>query len=595
MNAVIGTAGHVDHGKSSLIHALTGINPSRLPQELERSMTIDLGFAHFTSPRGDKIGIIDVPGHERFIRNMVSAVWGLDLVLFVVSADEGWAPLSMEHLRIITAMGKRECILVLTKCDLVDKAQLQLVEDEALEHFLDTMGTLPDVVHVSAHTGQNIEQLKQVIVEKTQNLPERDELDHGAHLYVDRVFSVNGIGTTITGTLRGTEIKENDTLTLFPGNQPVKVRSLQRYHSQVEIAEPYSRTAVGLKQVNKKSVSRGSCLVANPDAITMSTDWIVQLDPQFSSSLKKQGVVEIALGTSHTQAKCFVYADGQLARLQLEEAIPAFWGQPMLIIQHGGSRIIGSGKVAWLHPLNPKLRNLLQEALTTINIKSADLESKIALEIQLNGYTLRHANIKQPDHSEVLGAWWILPKAKKKLHDACANVLNNAISAMTIEDIAKNTLHPLTLAEAMIDQGCASNEWQKIKGGIVNSFNLSSDALPDNLQNLYDDIKACGISGFEAGKSRIVGIKRLLRALTEKDLIVPTEDDIFFALEVYNDIVKQIMINRKTGERFAIADARERIELSRKQFIPLLNRMEKDGWVKRIENDREVCKEYVEN
>ena len=200
MNAVIGTAGHVDHGKSSLIHALTGINPSRLPQELERSMTIDLGFAHFTSPRGDKIGIIDVPGHERFIRNMVSAVWGLDLVLFVVSADEGWAPLSIEHLRIITAMGKRECILVLTKCDLIDKAQLQLVEDEALEHFLDTMGTLPDVVHVSAHTGQNIEQLKQVIVEKTQNLPERDELDHGAHLYVDRVFSVNGIGTTITGT-----------------------------------------------------------------------------------------------------------------------------------------------------------------------------------------------------------------------------------------------------------------------------------------------------------------------------------------------------------------------------------------------------------
>lgn len=295
MNAVIGTAGHVDHGKSSLIHALTGINPSRLPQEIERSMTIDLGFAHFSAPNGDKIGIIDVPGHERFIRNMVSAVWGLDLVLFVVSADEGWAPLSTEHLRIITAMGKRECILVLTKCDLVDEQQRQIIEDEALEHFLNTMDNLPDIVHVSAHTGEGIEQLKSLIIEKTRSLPTRDELDHGAHLYVDRVFSVNGIGTTITGTLRGAEIKDNDTLTLFPGNQPVKVRSLQSYHTQVEIAEPYSRTAIGLKQVNKKSVGRGSCIVANPDAITLSTEWIVQLNPQFSSQLKKQGMVEVAL------------------------------------------------------------------------------------------------------------------------------------------------------------------------------------------------------------------------------------------------------------------------------------------------------------
>ena len=595
MNAVIGTAGHVDHGKSTLIHALTGINPSRLPQEIERAMTIDLGFAHFTTPKGDKIGIIDVPGHERFIRNMVSAVWGLDLVLFVVSAEEGWAALSEEHLRIITAMGKHECILVLTKCDLVSDEQRQMVEDEALEHFLNTMDTLPDVVHVSAQNGLGMEALKKLIIAKTKALPSRDELDHGAHLYVDRVFSVNGIGTTITGTLRGAAIKENDTLTLFPGNQSVKVRSLQSYHNQVEIAEPYSRTAIGLKQVNKKSVSRGSCIVAYPDSITMSTDWVVQLNPQFSSKLKKQGVVEVALGTSHTQAKCFVYADGQLARLQLNEAIPAFWGQPMLIIQHGGSQIIGAGKVAWLHPLKPKMRTFLQEALTSINIKSADLQSKIALEIQLNGFTLRQSDIKQPDHSEVLGEWWILPTALKKLHNDCTNVLNNAISAMTVEDIAKAINHPASLTEAMINRGCDNNEWQKIKGGIVNSFNLASDALPDNLQNLYDDIKKCGISGFEAGKSRIVGIKRLLRALTEKDLIVPTEDDIFFTLDIYNEIVRDIMINRSIGDIFSIADARERINLSRKQFIPLLNRMEKDGWVKRIDNDREVCREYLES
>lgn len=595
MNAVIGTAGHVDHGKSSLIHALTGIHPSHLPQELQREMTIDLGFANFTTDQGDKIGVIDVPGHERFIRNMVSAVWGLDLVLFVVAADEGWAPLSMEHLRIITAMGKKEVILVLTKCDLVDETQRQAAEDEALEYFLEITNNLPDVISVSAHTGAGMSELKQMIATKVQALPNRDELDHGAHIYVDRTFSVTGIGTTVTGTLRGQALSENDTLTLFPGNMPVRVRSLQNYHQQVETANPYSRTAVGLKQINKKLVKRGSCLVANADAISMSTDWIVQLNPQFSDQLKKQGMVEVALGTSHAHAKCFVYADGQLARLQLQEAIPSFWGQPMLIIQHGGSQIIGAGKVAWTQPLDRKMRNVFQEIITSINIKSADLESKLALEIQLNGFTLRHAEVTQPDDSSVLGNWWILPKALKKLHDACALILNNAISAMPVEDIARATQYPLSLVEAMVEQGCHNGEWQKIKGGVVNSFNLSNDALPDNLQHLYDEIEKCGSSGFEAGKSRIVGIKRLLRALTEKDMIIPTEDDIFFTKTAYEDLVKSIMTHRKLGERFTVADARERTELSRKQLIPLFNKMERDGWVRRIDNDREVCREYTEN
>lgn len=163
---------------------------------------------------------------------------------------------------------------------------------------------------------------------------------------------------------------------------------------------------------------------------------------------------------------------------------------------------------------------------------------------------------------------------------------------MTVEEIAKQVKHPLSLTEAMIEQGCQKGEWQRIKGGIVNAFNLASDTLPDNLQQLYDAIDACGSAGFEAGKSRIVGIKRLLRALTEKSLIIPTENDIFFSTKAYEQLVQNIMLDRKLGERFTVADARERTDLSRKQLIPLFNRMEKDGWVKRIENDREVCREY---
>ena len=594
MNAVIGTAGHVDHGKSSLIHALTGIHPSHLPQELQREMTIDLGFAHFSTSAGDKIGIIDVPGHERFIRNMVSAVWGLDMVLFVVAADAGWAALSEEHLRIISAMGVKNCILVLTKCDLVDNTRLVEVENDALERFLCEMDILPEVVHVSAHTGQGIEALKQMIADKVKNIPKREDLDTQTHLYVDRVFSVNGVGTTVTGTLRGGELKEGDTLTLFPGGQTVKVRSLQGYHKQLEVSPPYSRTAVGLKQVNKKLISRGSCLVANANAISVSTDWIIQLNPQFSTLLKKQSIIEVALGTAHTRAKCFVYADGQLARLQLEEPIPAFWGQPVLLIQHGGSQIIGAGRLVWVQPLDSKMRKTLQETLPKIVIKSADITSKLTLQLALDGYSRQIKGIDQPEQVACMGEWWIREENLKQLHAKCDELLNKAVNALGLEDLTRATGYPASLIEVLVASECASERWQKIEGGIVSAQSRQSGTLPADQQRLLDEIKNAGTLGFEAAKSTIGGIKPLLRALTERQLIIPTEDNLFFTRAVYDDIVKKIMTGRNVGDMFTVADARELTELARKQLIPLFNRMERDGWVKRVGNDRKVCRLYKE-
>ncbi len=594
MNAVIGTAGHVDHGKSSLIHALTGIHPSHLPQELQREMTIDLGFAHFSTPAGDKIGIIDVPGHERFIRNMVSAVWGLDMVLFVVAADAGWAALSEEHLRIISAMGVKNCILVLTKCDLVDDTRLAEVENDALERFLCEMDILPEVVHVSAHTGQGIEALKQMITEKVKNIPKREDLDSQTHLYVDRVFSVNGVGTTVTGTLRGGELKEGDTLTLFPGGQTVKVRSLQGYHKQLEVSPPYSRTAVGLKQVNKKLISRGSCLVANADTISVSTDWIIQLNPQFSTMLKKQSIIEVALGTAHTRAKCFIYADGQLARLQLEEPIPAFWGQPVLLIQHGGSQIIGAGRLVWVQPLDSKMRKTLQETLPKIVIKSADITSKLTLQLALDGYAHQIKDVNKPEQVACMGEWWIREENLQQLHAKCDELLNKAVNALGLEDLARSTGYPVSLIEVLVAQECASERWQKIEGGIVSAQSRQSGTLPTDQQKLLDEIQKTGTQGFDAAKSTIGGIKPLLRALTERQLIVPTEDNLFFTRAVYDDIVKRIMTGRNVGDMFTVADARELTELARKQLIPLFNRMERDGWVKRVGNDRKVCRLYKE-
>ena len=596
MNAVIGTAGHVDHGKSSLIQALTGIHPSHLPQELLRSMTIDLGFAYFDTPDGSNIGIIDVPGHERFIRNMVSAVWGLDLVLFVVAADEGWAALSTEHLRIISAMGITNCILVLNKCDLVDKNRLAEVENKALENFLETMELIPDVMYVSSHTGDGIDQLKKAIIAKTSSFNQQSTLEPHAHLYVDRVFSVNGVGTTVTGTLRSNAVTEGDVLTLFPGKQTVKIRSLQSYHQQLKTIQPYARAAIALKQVSKKSLGRGSCLVANPDAVIMTTDWIVQLNPQFSSLLKKQSIVEVALGTAHVRAKCFVYAGGLLARLILEEPIPAFWGQRLLLIQHGGSSLIGAGRLVWSKAITKEMRKILQDKLPALAVNDNNIQqAKLALELELSGYAQQNEDVSLPDHVASLGKWWVRESHLTFLCKVCDDFLNDAINAVGIEDLARVTLAPSSLIEQVVTQECQTGRWQKIETGIIATSAREGNKLPANQQHILNQIKEAGEQGFESDKSTISGIKPLLRALTERKLIIPTEDNIFFYKEIYDGLVQSIMKNRQLADTFNVADARERTQLSRKQIIPLLNRLERDGWVKRVGNDRKVCRAYEIN
>lgn len=591
MYAVIGTAGHVDHGKSSLIHALTGIHPSHLPQELERNMTIDLGFAYLKAPDGGKVGIIDVPGHERFIRNMVSSVWGLDMALFIVAADEGWASLSEEHLRVIAAMGLKNCIVVLTKCDLADQKRQDDVEEDVLEHFLGTMDLLPDVVRVSAHTGHGIDVLKALIFSKIESLQTRQDLSADTHVYVDRVFSVAGIGTTVTGTLRGRQIHDDDVLTLFPGGQSVRVRSLQSYHEPLKDVPAYSRVAVGLKQVNKKLISRGSCLVANPHDVTVSTDWIVQLNPRFSE-MKKQSELEVALGTAHTQAQCYVFADGQLARLQLKEPIPAFWGQPLLLIQHGGSRIIGAGRLVWMQSVDRKLRKALEQALPELEAESNDPAIKVRLELGLNGYTLAQSDIPVPDGAQEVGQWWVNNSCVDEVVKQCNEILTSAINAVSLNELARRVGYPGGLIDLLVNKECEANRWQRIEGGIVSLQMRADGSLPADQAELLAIIEQAGTRGFVANPQRQPGIQRLLRSLTERKRIIPTIDNMFFTTEVYHRLLELIMRNRVLGEEFGVADARDRTELGRKQLIPLLNRIEKDGWLRRIGDNRVVSKVF---
>ncbi len=256
---VIGTAGHIDHGKSALVKVLTGIDPDRLKEEKEREMTIDLGFAYLTLPSGQKVGIVDVPGHERFIRNMLAGATGIDLVLFVVAADEGMMPQSKEHLEILELLAIKKGIIVVTKIDLVEEDWLSLIVSDINEAVKGTFLQGAPIVFVSTKKGKGITELKQKIDEMLTVTPTRDWLSP-TRFPIDRVFTMAGFGTVVTGTLWEGKIKVGDTLELLPQGKTVRIRNIQSHKEKVKEGEAGTRLALNLVGVSKSEVKRGDVL-----------------------------------------------------------------------------------------------------------------------------------------------------------------------------------------------------------------------------------------------------------------------------------------------------------------------------------------------
>ena len=258
-HVIIGTAGHVDHGKSSLIRALTGIETDRLKEEKERGLSIELGFAYFDLPNGLRAGIVDVPGHEKFIRNMLSGAYGMDIVLLVVDAKEGVQEQTFEHLEIIDLLGISIGVLVITKSDLVDSNQLEDSTEMSREVLTGTTLEGSPTVAVSNITGQGIDRLKQTIVDQVENATKEGFKNGIPRLYTDRIFSMPGFGAFVTGTLTGGLIQQDQRMKILPGRNEVRVRGIQVHNEPTAQALPGQRTAINLSNVTE-NISRGDVL-----------------------------------------------------------------------------------------------------------------------------------------------------------------------------------------------------------------------------------------------------------------------------------------------------------------------------------------------
>ena len=357
---ILGTAGHIDHGKSSLVKALTGIDPDRLKEEKERGITIDLGFADLAYPDGLVAGIVDVPGHERLVRNMLAGAGGIDLVLLVIAADEGIMPQSREHLAICNLLKIKSGIIALTKADLVEKDWLDLVTDEVRGFVKGTFLEEAEIVPVSSKTGYNLDLLKEKIREAALKVKPKP-LKEIFRLPIDRVFTMKGFGTVVTGTLISGAISVDEPVEILPSGINSKVRGLHSHGKSILTAYAGQRVAINLQAVDKESLKRGDVVVTPKRVIpTRVMDARIELLKD-SPALKNKTPVHFHLATSETIARVLLYDRQELkagescfCQLRLKEPVVALAGDRFVIRRFSPVITIGGGTVLDSSP--PKRR-----------------------------------------------------------------------------------------------------------------------------------------------------------------------------------------------------------------------------------------------
>ena len=357
---VVATAGHVDHGKSSLVLALTGTDPDRFAEEKRRGLTIDLGFAHAELPSGEGISFIDVPGHIRFLRNMLAGVGGIDACLFVVAATEGWKPQSEEHLRILQLLGVSHGVIALTKVDLVDDEWRDIATLEVLDHVAGTFLADAPVVAVSAPTGGGLDELRAALDTLVALTPEAH--DRGRpRLWVDRVFAAKGSGTVITGTLTGGALHVDDRVSVGPSHHDVRIRSIQSLGATVTTIGAGNRVALNLSGVEHTEVRRGDAIV-NPRQWrpTMRFDASLQVLDRLEHEVSRRGAYAAYIGSGEFAVKLRVLGSeaiqpgtGGLIRLHLPEALPLLPGDRFILRESGRNETVGGGEVLDIAPVLP--------------------------------------------------------------------------------------------------------------------------------------------------------------------------------------------------------------------------------------------------
>lgn len=402
-NIILGTAGHIDHGKTTLIKALTGINTDRLLEEKKRGITIDLGFAHMTLPSGRKIGIVDVPGHERFIKNMVAGAGGIDIILFIIAADEGVMPQTREHLNILNILNINRGIVVVTKKDMVEKDWLDLVVGEIREIIKGTFLENSPIVSVSSTTGDGIQQLLTVIDELCSQKTLKD-LESPFRLPVDRAFTLSGIGTVVTGSLICGSVKVGDEVEVFPSRKKSRVRTVQVYGKSAEEAQAGQRTALNLVDLKVEDIRRGD-VITEVGALS-SVDEVYayfRLLKDAPQTIKNRTRVRFHIGTKEVMArillplaKDILPGEEAFVRIIFEESIACAYKDKFIVRSYSPITTIGGGEVLYINPVRIRKRDEEKAIYALKRAKEGNLQDFIVGLLKFFGKPLLRISEVKP-------------------------------------------------------------------------------------------------------------------------------------------------------------------------------------------------------
>lgn len=616
-NIIIGTAGHVDHGKTLLIKALSGIDTDRLAEEKKRGITIELGFAHIPNDQGFNIGVIDVPGHEKFIKNMLAGIGGIDFVLFVVAADEGIMPQTREHFEILQALGIDDGIIVVTKTDMVDEEWLELVQEDIQDYVAGSFLEGKPMISVSAKNGSNIPLLKEEILKKCHREIKRIEEAEMFRLPVDRIFTKAGFGTIVTGTLMDGTCSLNEEVFVYPEQLPVKVRGIQTYGTDVEEAVAGQRTAINLSGVHKDNIRRGD-VVARKNAVNVTNMLDVSLKVFDSSDrvVLNNSRVHLYCGSKEVLCKVILMdrdtlAAGETAyaQLRMEEPIAVRRGDRFIIRFYSPIITIGGGRI--LDAMPDKHKRNRENVLEDFKVLDRG-DFKEILRMKTGGRRF-YTRENMPQELGVPSA-----KLQKKI-DECIEegslvqleegtlISGEKISHMTqdLTDLLKEYHDENPLAEGMPKQELQSRlrtlwhiQEDKIILGVVHYL------IQDG--RLIDCGKSISMPGFEAVltpeqevlKQKILEIyqsagieipkndeiyaldpdRRVISAifdrLYEENLLFKVDPSYNISVEAWNRVVD---VTRKLGANgsFVLADFRDALDTSRKYasvYLPALDR-----------------------
>ena len=615
---VIGTAGHVDHGKSALVRALTGIDPDRLREEKERGLTIDLGFAWLKLPSGREVSIVDVPGHERFIRNMLAGVGGIDLAMLVVAGDEGVMPQTREHLAIIDLLRIDRGLVVVTKSDLVDEDWMELVSSDIMDSLKGT--TLQDarMVSVSSVTGEGLPELLGALDAVLDGVEEKDDNGH-PRLPIDRAFTISGFGTVVTGTLVGGRLSVGDEVELAPGGQKGRVRGIQTHKQSVKSGMPGTRVAANLSGIGHESIARGQILtdrgwLKESEALDVRLR-VVQDSPV---AVKHRASVTLHLGTSETLARVRLLDEQELgpgesgwAQLHLQYPIATVKGDLFVIRSHQGT--LGGGEV--IETLARRHKRFSEPVVERLSLLAEGRPEEVLLKAL---ESMEPSSLRKVVEESGIAAEDVAPALDSLLdRDAVTALGNGRVTDGTVLYSGRGWAAVMSKSRAALE---SYHKQHPLRTGLPKEelrsrLGLGGQVFGKVIEKLVEDgaLVEEGSAVRLPEHSRVLSAKqqaevdRYLAALDAQPFSPPTDSgisgelvaglvdggrvvrvnqDVVFSADAYKEMRDRIVEETKSAGKINVGKVRDMFDTSRKYALALMEYLDQQRITRRVGDDR---------